>query len=151
MILDTLKNADKYYKLNGDLKKAFEFLRANKLEELESGRYEIEKDDVYAMVQAYTTSSDNEVKWEAHKKFIDIQYVIEGTEVIGWMPTDKLTVKEEYAAEKDITFYNEVERWTKCALNAGEFAIFFPEDGHKPCCSFEKPLPVKKVVVKVRI
>jgi len=151
MILDTLKNAEKYYKLGCDFEKAFDFLMTNKLEEMEVGRYEIDKDKVYAMVQAYKTSYENEVKWEAHKKYIDIQYVIEGTEVMGWYPAEKLTVKEEYSEEKDITFYNDTELWTKCALNAGEFAIFFPEDGHKPSCSVEKPLPVKKVVVKLKL
>lgn len=151
MILDTLKNAEKYYKLDDNFRKAFEFLKANKLEELEAGRYEIDKDNVFAMVQAYTTSNESEIKWEAHRKYIDIQYVFEGTEVMGWYPAEKLTVKAEYSDEKDIAFYNEVDLWTKCILRAGEFAIFFPEDGHKPSCSVEKPLPVKKVVVKIKL
>lgn len=152
MILDKIQNKKSYANLNDKFQKAFKFLTENNLEELAVGKYEIDGNDVYAMVQAYTTKMDEEIKWETHKKYIDIQYVVKGTEVVGWMPMDELTESEAYSEEKDITFYGETSKWTKLVLNSGVYAIFFPEDAHKPCCTYDKKVEeVKKVVVKIKL
>jgi len=79
---------------------------------------------------------------------IDIQYIVEGTEVIWGMPIGKLSETESYSPKKHIVFYDEINYWSKLTLNAEDFAIFFSENAHKPCCAFEKQLLVKKVVVK---
>jgi len=84
MIIDTLKNAYKYYGLNPRLEKAFAFLKNEDLESLEAGEYEIDGKDIVVLVQEYTTSPNP--PWEAHKYHIDVQYLVSGVEKIGYRP-----------------------------------------------------------------
>ncbi|HEY5585181.1 MAG TPA: YhcH/YjgK/YiaL family protein [Ruminiclostridium sp.] len=151
MILDTLDNISLYTALNSRFEKAFRFLKDTALESLNVGKYQIDGEDIFALVQSYTTSASEEKRWEAHKKYIDIQYVVTGNEINEWIPTDMLKVLEEYSDEKDIAFFKEPDQWTSAKLKDGYFTIFFPEDAHKPGCLIETPSQVKKVVVKVKI
>lgn len=151
MILDRLENKNYYININNKFEKAFEFLTNNNLEKLADGRYEIDLDNIYALVQSYTTKANNETKWETHRKYIDIQYIVKGEECIGWIPVDQLNVSEQYSDEKDIAFYYEVPKWSELGMKLGYFGIFFPEDGHKPCCISNMPMDIKKVVVKIKL
>ncbi len=151
MILDNLKNEELYDKLSDNLKKAFDFMLSDKPRELPVGKYEIDGDNVYVMIQTYTTRPVSETKWESHKKYIDLQYIVEGSEEIGWMPIDGLSASGEYDAEKDKTNYNETEHWTRLEMNAGDFTVLYPEDGHKACGILEKPSEVKKAVIKIKL
>lgn len=150
MIVDTIRNKECYMALHKGFKSAFAFLTENNVEELPEGRYEIEGNAVYAMVQSYTTRDPGENKWETHQKYIDIQYIVKGVETIEWASIDKLVEAVEYSEEKDITFYRETQAGAALNLESGAYAIFFPEDGHKPGCKCGEPSAVKKVVVKIR-
>jgi len=150
MILDKLENQNLYVNVNSKLKKAFEFLSKNNLDQLIDGRYEIDSDNVYALVQSYTTNKEDNNKWESHQKYIDIQYIVKGNETIIWAPIDQLTIVEEYSEERDVTFYKESIYSSKLNLKDNCFCIFFPEDGHKPCCIFDEPMKIKKIVVKIK-
>lgn len=150
MILDKLENKDIYLNLNSNLKKAFEFLTNNDIQSLSDGKYEIDSDNVFALVQSYTTKDSKENRWESHQKYIDIQYIGKGDEIICWAPLKELTINEDSLSERDMAFYNEIDHYTELKLKEGYFGIFFPEDGHKPCCTFNKAMEIKKVVVKVK-
>jgi YhcH/YjgK/YiaL family protein len=151
MILDKLENKDLYLNINSNLKKAFEFLENANIGKLADGRYEIDCDNVYAFVQSYTTRNSEDNKWESHKRYLDIQYILDGNETILWSPIDQLIVEEEYYAEKDITFYKDNSYSTKLNLKKNYYCILFPTDGHKPCCIFDKPTEIKKIVVKIKL
>jgi YhcH/YjgK/YiaL family protein len=151
MILDKLENKDIYLNLNSNLKKAFEFLTNNDIQSLSDGKYEIDSDNVFALVQSYTTKDSKENRWESHQKYIDIQYIASGEEAILWTPVKELTISENYLQERDVIFYNETDHSSKLNLKEGYFGIFLPEDGHKPCCISNKPMEIKKVVVKVKV
>ncbi|MBE6776014.1 MAG: DUF386 domain-containing protein [Ruminococcaceae bacterium] len=149
MIIDNLKNSHQYRKTHDGFAESFDFLKKAVEENLPAGRYEIDSDRVFAFIQEYTSKTDS--AFEAHKNYIDIQFISEGTEVIYAADVASLKVKEDYSAERDIMFLEDCERASKAVLQKGEYGIFFPWDAHKPglCCD-GKPDNVKKIVVKVR-
>ena len=149
MISDSLKNANQYREAHKGFSAAFDFLVKAVSENLPSGRYDIDGDSVFAFIQEY--ESKTESSFEAHKKYIDIQFIVFGTEVIYSGEIDNFTVKAEYDAEKDIMFLNDYNKAVKLVLSDGEYGIFFPWDAHKPGLCFDgKPDNVKKIVVKVK-
>ena len=151
MIFDSIENKNHYISLNKNFEKAFKFIENNNLEEVSNGRYEIDGDNVFVLIQSYTSRQEKENKWESHRKYIDIQYILRGTEIIGFKPVRQLIKNEDYFKEEDIAFYKPVYNWTKLEVEKGQFVIFFPTDGHKPCCINEKAELVKKAVIKICI
>ena len=149
MIKDCLDNAGIYYNISKNLKRGFEWLKSNDLDKLESGKYIIDSDKIYANVQEYTTKTD--AKYEAHKKYVDIQYMIRGEELVGVCSKSNCTTCIEYENSADIEFLDckKEDIWQK--LGKGEFLVLFPNDAHKPSMSIKKPSTVKKAVVKVAI
>lgn len=151
MIKDKLENAEKYYNVSKNLKKGFEWLKSQDLENIESGKYNIDGEIVYANIQEYETKED--ALYEAHKKYIDIQYMIRGREMVGVCERTVCKNNIPYDPQKDIEFMDctKTDEWQ--TLNSGEFLVLFPEDAHKPSIT-PKELQgskniVKKVVVKV--
>lgn len=151
MIVDKLENAGLYMDINSGFEKAFKFLKDNDLEKLEDGKYEIDSDKVFASVQTYVTKDEKDKKFESHKNYIDIQYIVKGKEFMGWTPLDKLSIKGAYSKEKDIAFYDDCQFYSKINVEDKSYCIFFPTDAHKPGCTFDKPTEIKKVVVKVKV
>lgn len=149
MIKDKLKNAKTYYNLSENLKKGFEWLQTSDLVAIEDGKYEIDGSSVYASVQTYETKLD--ANYESHRKYIDIQYIISGSEKIGVTDLDNCTTCIEYDSERDLEFYTIDCKDEHIELTEGQFAIFYPHDAHKPSIAIEKPSIVKKVVVKIAI
>ena len=115
----------------------------------EPGRHELDGDKVFALVQQYQTKPLAEGKWEAHRKYIDVQYVAAGVEKIGWAPVSRLKVTELYDETKDVAFYT--GKGDFVTVPAGWFVILFPEDAHMPSIAVDAPSPVTKVVVKVKV
>lgn len=148
MILDTLKNADAYNALNSGLAKAFEFLRRDDLAELEEGRHEIDGERVYAMIVKAAGRKHEVGELEAHEKYIDVQYVISGTDEMGWRARSSCTQPQaEYNAKDDYQMFSDTPTsWV--ATVPGTFAIFFPNDPHIPLIS---PDQLHKAVVKVAV
>jgi biofilm protein TabA len=146
IMTDRLENAEHYFDKHPAFKEAFAFLRQPSLADLAPGRYEINEDKLFCMIQKGMGRSRAEAKLEAHRKYIDIQYVISGTEEMGWRQTSTCTqVDQEYDAAKDIGFFkDEPESWTK--MTPGSFAIFFPKDAHAPMVSNGE---IHKAVLKV--
>ncbi len=98
------------------------------------------------MISEYETKTESEGKLEAHRKYIDVQYVIEGEELMGYAPLGNQQILEPYKEENDIIFYTVEKSFTK--VSAGMFAIFFPTDVHMPGICVEKMSAVKKLVIK---
>lgn len=148
MVIDKIENYRLYSKLTKRMAKGFEFIAETDLTSLESGNYQIENDDIFAIVQEYDTKEEKDCILEGHYKYIDIQYVIKGVEIMGFTPlTDQISVEENL--EKDYTFYK--GETSMLRVEEGMFTIFFPEDLHRPCVKAGQISKVKKVVVKVKI
>lgn len=152
MIFDNIKNCKMYYGVNSKFEKAFEFIQKAVDEKLETGKYEIDGKEIYASVQNYDSKLKENAKFEGHKNYIDIQYIIDGRELMGCLEISKADTKSEYNPEKDVTFYNESEIASYCVAEQGDFCIFYPHDIHCPGVAFDNsPTNVKKIVVKVHI
>jgi biofilm protein TabA len=130
--------------------KAFKFLKSTSLELLPDCRISILEDDVYASINGYVPKEHDEAKWEAHKTYADIQYIIYGKEKIGVMPLSATSIIEPYNAENDITFLDGTGGEFYLA-NPGMFFIFFPDDAHRPSIKTEGCEFVKKLVIKVKV
>ena len=149
MIVDTLKNASKYFSAHPLFEKAFEFISQTDLANAADG-----KSDIADGLKAIFSNSPGKTKeascskFECHNKNIDIQLCINGIETIGWKPREKCaTPNGDYNAEKDVQLYHDTPD-TFFQLTDGQFAIFFPEDVHAPMIGEGT---IKKLVIKVRI
>ncbi len=150
MIFDRLSNSKQYEKLNEKFKIGFDFLKNNNLKEMKDGRYEI-AEGIFANVQSLVTKNKSEKKWEAHKDYIDIQYVIKGQECMGYgILEDFKKVVVPYDKEKDIEFLDG-EKFNYIDVNENDFVIFYPNDVHAPMLSVKEDVEIKKVIVKIKI
>ncbi len=148
MILDSLSNADKYINLHPRFTKAFEFIKSQNLETIEVGKYPIDGPELHASVSEKDGYTREEAKFEAHNNWLDIQVCPKGKEQIGWSARERVSSpKGEYNAEKDVTFFSDKPD-TYFTLQAGQFAIFYPEDVHAPQIGEG---PITKLVVKVKL
>lgn len=153
MILDRLENADMYRALSGELVLAFDYLRKTDFRAAAEGRQEIDGDRVYAIVLRYRPKPLAEAMWEAHRRYIDVQYVAEGSERMGCTNLrGDLPVRQAYDAKKDLVFYDAAGDLFQ--VRAGGFAVFAPHDVHAPGLAIDSPetaSEVCKVVVKCRV
>lgn len=150
MILDTIKNASKYFSVHPLFEKAFKYISSNDLIKLEDGKYEIDGENLKAIVSNKNgmTAEESIAKFECHDKHIDIQLCIKGKETFGWKPRENCKEqKGEYNSDKDVVFYNDAPDMY-FNLTDGQFVIFLPEDVHAPMIGEG---PIKKLVIKVKI
>lgn len=150
MIVDNIKNLEKYDGLNIKANEILSFVKRVEDDNLEDGKYEILGDDLFAMVQTYETKPASECRFETHNKYIDVQYIREGKEVMDYKLRDKLVITEDLSETKDVIFYEETEDYTRTIIEAGSFALFLPHDGHKPGIECESIETVKKIVFKIK-
>jgi YhcH/YjgK/YiaL family protein len=148
MIVDNIKNAEFYYGLGDKFQKAFEFLKNTDLVALANGKYQIEGDDIFATVQEYQTKPESEGKFEAHRKYIDVQYIAKGHEKLGYVNIAAFSPVGDFDEEKDIVFGEGQGIFVQA--KEGDFVIFAPQDAHMPCISDDAPCAVKKVIVKIK-
>jgi YhcH/YjgK/YiaL family protein len=130
--------------------KAFAFLKTEDLSSLATGRYELEGSDLFAIIDEYITKDEEVARFEAHRKYADIQYVVSGKERIGITSLEKTTVTIPFDEDKDIVFLD-ASAFEYRAASPERFFVFFPEDAHCPGVKMMKNSRVRKVVVKVRI
>jgi YhcH/YjgK/YiaL family protein len=151
MVIDKLENAYLYAGLSAKIEKGLGVLKDKKLSTKKDGRYDINGDNLYYIIQRYTTKPIKEGRLEAHKKYIDIQFAANGEEVIGHSLSGQLDVQEPYDEAKDVVFYKVPDEINTVKLSKGMFCILFPQDGHMPGCQLNGPSNVVKVVVKLKI
>ena len=140
-----------YFKNKERWDKAFEFLKNSDLTTLAPKRYNIDGDNLYATISEYQSKNETDVKFETHKKYIDIQYVISGTELMSLAPmADKKDVTTPYDGNRDIE-YMTVSKFSGYPATSANFFLFFPSDIHRPSVKVAESVPVRKVVIKVKI
>ena len=152
MIVSDLNNISRQAAPSPNLQKAIHFLRSPDIQMLPDGRVEIDGERVFALVQRFQTKWVATPKFECHKKYIDIQFILSGEEIIGWAPAELMEITAAYDAGKDISFGTVAKgQWTPVHLQAGQMAVLYPEDGHAPKMALRNPSTVMKIVVKVMV
>jgi biofilm protein TabA len=151
LYIGNIKNLEKERKvLPLPLLKGLEYLQRTDFFRTELGKYEIEGSQIFALVQEQQSGPKAERRSEAHVKNIDIQYVVAGTDVIGFgLPDSANEVEEDLLTEKDCVFFKKVQNEMDLVLTPGMYAIFFPEEVHRPNCQFGANENLRKVVVKI--
>lgn len=142
------ENLNRYPKV---LQEVISYVKENfkEIQNMENGRYEIDGDNIFMQVMDAQTQSLEERKIESHRKYIDVQVVLRGKEILGFGIADANVEIEEEIEEKDIIFYKALENETFIKATEGCFNIFFPEDLHRPGVLYDEAGMIKKAVVKV--
>lgn len=154
MILDTIKNASLYAGVHAGIDKVLSLAKEYTPENYPSGKLEVDGESVYMIFAAYETHAKEGALTEAHRKYIDVMYMVEGSETIYVKPTDKLlNVTKEYDPSIEALLADTDDDITAVRLEEGSFIVLFPDDAHAPACD---PLPktnvkVKKIIGKVLI
>lgn len=150
MIFDHLSQLHRYECCSSRLPAAFEFLRTKDLQTLEIGRHEIDGDRIFALVQEYQTKLAAQAMWEAHRKYIDVQFIVAGEERMGYAPLETMSSVSDYDEQSDaIKLAGNDRNGSELIVSAGMFAIFFPHDAHRPTMAANEPCVVRKIVIKV--
>lgn len=148
MIIDRIENSLPYYTLHPKFKAAFEYLSQINIHSIPVGRHEVDGDSIYTLVQEYNTKLKEDGKWEAHRRYIDLQYVVQGAEGMGYANIHHLD-QGEYDASKDfLPLFGEGDQ---VSLKSGCFVLLFPEDAHMPGMAIGEPAFVRKIVLKIAV
>lgn len=150
MIVNHIYNVNSYKGLNEKFDKAFEYIQNTNFEKLEPGFYEIEGEELFLNLVEYETKGIEDRVWESHKRYIDIQVIIEGHEFIGYELFERLKIKEDYNEQDDIYFL-EGSLQSKVKLEKGDFIICYPQDAHMAGIMVNGREKVKKAVFKVKL
>lgn len=146
MVLDKLENFGEYISLNPNFAKVLEFLQNGNLHDLPLGRNEICGDIVFANVVEVKPKSKSEAPIETHRKYIDVHVPLSGNEIIGYTPLAELPFAEFVEADDAALYPVSLQARDYFNVKKGDFAIFFPQDGHAPAIT---EVPLKKIIVKV--
>jgi len=146
MILSALSQSDRYAALHPQFAQVFDYIRNTDLYALPPGRYLIAGEDVFAIVEHVPARTREMARLEAHRRYIDIQLVLDGDEQMGWKPlADCYNPMSEHSMEKDIGFFHDAPAsWV--SVPPDHFCIFFPEDAHAPLVGTGQ---IRKVIFKI--
>ena len=134
------------------IQKGLKYLQQHPLTEMELGKYPIDGDKVFAIINSYETEPKAARRLEAHKKYIDIQCIAAGQEMIGCGPLkDGGSITEDKFTSDDVAFFDGVKAETELVLQPGMFAIYFPWDLHRPNCAAGAPQKVRKAIIKIAV
>lgn len=149
MVTDRLANADLYRSLSPRIAAALKYVESTDFAGLADGRYDVDGDNVFALVQRYSSKPLAEGRWEAHRQHIDLQLVVSGLEQIGYVSIDQL-IAEPYDEDRDLTWLSgDAGQWIM--VPAGHFMLLWPGDAHMPQVQVGKSNEVLKVVVKIKV
>ena len=134
------------------LKKALHHLHETDFTCLPAGSYELDGKDMYVQVFDFTTQLFNVSRAEVHREYIDIHFLVHGTEAMGFATdTGNNRVSENLFVERDIAFYEDMEYESTLVMRPGNFVIFFPNDVHRPTCTLTEPCAIRKIVMKIKL
>ena len=136
--------------LSERIDEAVKYLESLNFDELEQGKIVV-NDDFFVLVQSYETKLPEQMRYEAHKKYVDIQYIVEGKEKIEIAPVSIMEVEEPYSEEKDVAFFKPQKQAATAVLTKGGYVILYPEDAHRPGVCVGEITKNKKLVGKVRV
>ena len=148
MVTDVIANAALYERLGEGIRRGLAFIARPDLGSLAAGRHDIDGDALFALVQDYPTKAETEGRWEAHRRYIDLQFVAAGIERIGVAPVGTLSAGD-YDETKDITWMTGSGDFV--TMPAGRFMILWPSDAHMPGLTASVLCRVRKVVVKIAV
>ena len=149
MIIDSIKNAKKYYSVHPSFKAAFEALE--KIDEnTPCERITVDGDNIFINMAEYVNKNVDECLYESHKKYIDIQYVVSGEEYIDLCDQNILEFTDNRLDTDDIAFFKDTDKFSRADLTEGLFVVIFPGEAHKPCIAPDgKGVKVRKAVAKI--
>lgn len=151
MIFDTIDNSGLYTGEYRFFERAFEILRDTELINRPSGRHEVCGEDMFYIIDRYCTEPVEDGRFEAHNRYIDIQFLVSGAECIGYSQREGANIHTSYDENKDIEFYERPTEFTSLLLRQGSFCIFFAGELHMPGRSVNGQAgDVHKVVVKIK-
>ena len=152
MVFTTKQNLKKYLPLSNSFNVAFEALEKLSREQFMSGKYEVENDTVFINAVEYSTHTVDTAKMEAHRKYIDVMFMISGEERILTAPICSLSFfPQEYCEANDVLFVNIPDSPTELLLDENSVVILFPEDAHAPGICSNEPSTVRKLIAKVAV
>ncbi len=149
MIFDHIDKAASYQGLGPLFDQAFAYLK-NFSHQTPDGRYALEGDRLFALVQSVQTKPAADGVYESHETYADIHFVFQGEEVIYQSPLSRLNPRGEFNAKDDYLLYDGVDE-SALHLREGYFALLLPQDGHKTGCQAEAASAIRKVVIKLRL
>lgn len=148
MLYDILENVHAYEGIHPGVLRGLRYLAETDFSKLPDGRQDIDGDAIFASIQSYTTKPVND-KPEAHKDYIDIQFLIEGEECVGYAPLVEMAEEVEAHPDRDLYFYH--GQFEQFPIGHGRFMVLWPGDAHAPGIAKDQPAPIRKCVVKVRV
>lgn len=147
MVIDSLNHTSIYEKINPLFKKAFDYIKSININNLQVGKTEIDE-NIYMMVSDSDLKHQNEIKLEVHNQYIDIQIPVSKTETYGWKGRSELKIPNgSFDDTKDIQFFDDKIE-SLASVTPGNFAIFWPQDGHAPCIGQGK---IRKIIIKIKV
>ncbi len=151
MVVTDLKYATDQVIISDGIRKALDFLKDTNLQELPVGRIDIDGDKIFALVQSYQSRMEHhEPKFELHRKYVDVQYLVSGVEIMAWALPDLYTQTTPYNAENDLMFGTiPTGKWTPVLFPVGHVIVLYPTDAHASGLAVDQPEDIKKVIVKV--
>ncbi len=149
MIIDTIQNAAYYFGVHERIAAGLRWLQTQNLPNLATGRYELDGKNLFVLVSEYQTKPRDQGKWEAHRRYFDIQYLIAGLESIGYAPLEACRLGP-YEEDKDFQRIEEAPG-NFLTLRPQSFMVLAPQDAHMPGLALDSPRLVKKAVVKVLV
>lgn len=152
VILGHINNLDEEKVLYPEvLQKGLAYIKNTDFSKMSHGKHEIDGENMFVIVSEYFPDAKEDRKTETHRKYIDIQYLDAGEELIGFSRlSDKAEISEEYSEEKDATFYKRVENENYSKVSQGMYAVCFPWDIHRPNCISQPGVKVRKAVLKIK-
>ncbi|MEE3664647.1 YhcH/YjgK/YiaL family protein [Brenneria sp. g21c3] len=134
------------------IQRGIEFLRTTDFSLLPTGVVEIDGRKIYAQILDLETQAKENNHPEVHRRYIDIQFLASGEEIIGFASdTGNNIIAESLLEERDIIFYHDMENESPLIMTPGSYAIFFPQDVHRPACIYHQASKIRKIVVKVAL
>lgn len=149
MIFDHLHNAARYYSLHPDFEIAFDFLKNQNIGQLPTGKQVLRGEEIFAIISDdFGFGGREQARLESHRRYLDIQVVLAGTDCMGWQQIAACqNITEAYTPERDVIFYGDLPLvWLE--VPAQHFVIFYPEDTHAPLATAER---VRKIVFKIAL
>ena len=150
MIYDHLEKLYDYSAVS-NISKITDFLQNDSLSSLPLGKHQIEGEHLFVVIDEYETVDSEQKNYEGHRQYIDLQLVIKGEEIIKHCPVRLLKSIQSYNAKRDVEFFSDQRHCLDLPMNKDHFAVFMPQDGHKPGCLTSSSSPVRKAVFKIRI
>jgi len=151
MIVDKIENSSLYSSLSGQIAKTLKILSSKEISSAAEGKHEVDGSKLYYLVQKYSTKPRDQGQMEAHKKYIDIQFVLDGQESIFVENLSVCKLASAYNENDDAAMYEVPKSFSEVYLSKGMFCILFPQDGHLPCRTTVNESKVHKIVFKVAI